>query len=99
MREARGEFASLIFICSACLGLLHGLGLHVQGLDIIFVVGGIIAAVMLLLLSLRQPLRLILALVGIPLLALLGYGLMRGVCWYFMTYLPSRGEPLFKFGP
>ncbi len=99
MREARNEMAYLIVVCFAGLGMFHGLGLHVRTLEIVFVVGGIIAAVVLLLLSLRQPRRLILALIGIPLLALLGYGLMRGIFWYFMTYLPSRGEPLFKFGP
>jgi len=98
MRQARGEVASVIVISFACLGMFHGLGLHVRTLEIVCVVGGIIAAVVLLLMSLRQPRRLILTLIGIPLLALLGYGLVRGIFWYFMTYLPSKGESLFMFG-
>ncbi len=99
MRQARSEAAYLIVACFACLGMFHGLGLHVRTLEIVFVVGGIISAITFLLLNLREPRRPVLALIAIPLLALLGYGLMRVIFWYFMTYLPSRGEPLFKFGP
>ena len=99
MSLARSEMAGLIVVCFACLGLFHGLGLHVRTLEIVFVVFGIIAAITFLLLNLREPRRPVLALIAIPLLALLGYGLMRAIFWYFVTYLPSRGEPLFKFGP
>jgi hypothetical protein len=99
MREARNEMAYMIFACFACLGMLHGLGLHIQTLDLVFIVGAIIAALILLVASLRDPRRLVLLLIGIPLMAFLGYGLVRGIFWYFMTYLPSKGESLFKFGP
>ena len=99
MHQARSEAAYFIVACSACLGLFHGIGLNVPALEKIFVVGGIIAALMLLLLNLRSPRRLILALIGIPLLVILGYGMMRGIFWYFMTYLPAQGEPLIKLGP
>jgi hypothetical protein len=99
MRESRSEAAYLLVACSACLGLFHGLGLRIPALETAFVVGGILAALLLLLLNLLNPLRLILALIAIPLLAILGYGLMRGIFWYFMTYLPATGEPIIKLGP
>ncbi len=99
MRQSRDEAAYLIVACSVCLGLLHGIGLHVEAVETALVVGAIVAALLLLLLNLRSPRRLILAMIGIPLLVLLSYGMMRGIFWYFMTYLPSKGEPLIKLGP
>jgi hypothetical protein len=99
MRQSRGEAAYLIIACSACLGLFHGLGLQSRTFETIFIVGGILSALMLLLMNRHSPRRLILTLIAIPLLTILGYGLVRGVFWYFMTYLPARGEPLFKLGP
>ena len=99
MRQSRSEMAGLIVSCFACLGVFHGLGLHVRTLEIVFVAGGIIAAIVFLLLNLREPRHPVRALVAIPLLAALGYGLVRAIFWYFVTYLPSRGESPFKFGP
>lgn len=51
MREGHAEAAYLILACSACLGMFHGLGLHIRTLDIVFVVGGILAALLLLLMN------------------------------------------------
>ena len=49
--------------------------------------------------NLRWRGRLLLALIAIPLLAILGYGLVRGICWFFMTYLPARGGPIIRPSP
>jgi len=99
MRQSRNEAAYMIVACSTCLGLFHGIGLQVRALETVLVVGGAIGALLLLLLNLRSPRRLILAVIGVPLLVILSYGMMRGIFWYFMTYLPSTGEPLIKLGP
>jgi uncharacterized oligopeptide transporter (OPT) family protein len=99
MRQSRGEAAYLIVACSGCLGVFHGLGVQSKILETAFIVGGILAALVLLLVDLRNPRRLILSLIAIPLLVILGYGLARGIFWLFMTYLPARGEPIIKLGP
>jgi len=99
MRQSRGEAAYLLVACSAWPGVAPWAGItgpnpgnrvcggwhHCRPAAFVF--------------NLGRPRRLILALIAIPFLVILGYGLMRGIFWYFMTYLPSTGEPLIKLGP
>jgi hypothetical protein len=98
MRESHGEVASFLLACSGCLGMFKALGLQVQGIQTMLWVGIGVCAILLLLLNLRRPQRLLTTLILIPLLVVVGYGLVYGVMWYFITYLPSKG-PLIELAP
>jgi hypothetical protein len=98
MRQSRGEAAYILFACSAFLGLFKALGLEVPSLQTMLWVAIGVSAILLVLLNLRRPGRLLTTLIAIPLLIAAGYGLVYGITWYFVTYLPSKG-PLIKLGP
>lgn len=97
MKQARGEAASLLIGCCGCLAMFHGIGVQSPTLETVLTIGALIASVLLLAFNLRRPGRLILSLISIPLLALLSYGLVCALFWYFMAYLPSQG-PLIQLG-
>jgi hypothetical protein len=96
--ELAREGAGILVSCAFLLGLLKGFGLTLVAVQVVLVAGVVLGALAIWLAYARRLGCLLAMLILVPLLTLVCYGLSYGLVWYFVSYLPSTGEPLFSLG-
>lgn len=88
-------------LCVALIGFLAGWSpLHVWlngAIGLILLGGALVGAILFIVTNHPLSGRLIVGLIVLLVTGMLAFGSTFGVMWYFTTYLPASGQPLFKF--
>jgi len=101
MSKASREIAGLLVTCAGILAVLIGLlpQLVTSPVGYVLLAGMLLSGLLLVISMLRDRLGLARALLATTLIAGVSFGVIYGVMWFFMDYLPSTGEPIIKLGP